>query len=200
MSLGIKKYYLLFSILYFFFQINEIATKSPPKKAICILTPDKNSSVFGNVTFSQSKDYSAIRVDYNIHNIKGVRGFHIHEFPNITGGCDNAGGHYNPANTSHAGPHDLQKHIGDFGNLVANDNLKKIKYTSYYFGTSMFGEYSIVNRTCVLHAGVDDLGYGRNAESKKNGNAGKRLASGILYEYPMTFKKSDNKKKTRWRK
>ena len=37
---------------------------------------------------------------------------------------------------------------------------------------SLFGQFSVVNRAIVVHAGKDDLGLGGNAESLKTGNAG----------------------------
>lgn len=37
-----------------------------------------------------------------------------------------------------------------------------------------------MGRACVVHAKTDDLGRGGDEESKKTGNAGKRLACGII--------------------
>lgn len=178
-----KRYLLLISLIYFSSQIYLINSQSRKKKAVCVLTPDNNSGVNGKVTFSQKSEDSSLRVDFDIRNIQGTHGFHIHEIPNITGGCDKAGGHYNPTNSIHGGPHDKNKHVGDFGNLNANNKRKVIKYTSHYYGSSLFGKNTLIGKTCVLHAGVDDLGKGKNVtESKKNGNSGKKIACGILYE------------------
>ncbi|RCN36284.1 copper/zinc superoxide dismutase [Ancylostoma caninum] len=44
---------------------------------------------------------------------------------------------------------------------------------------SLSGEHSIVGRTVVIHADPDDLGRG-DSESKKTGNAGMRVACGII--------------------
>ena len=41
-------------------------------------------------------------------------------------------------------------------------------------------KYSIVGRMIIIHEDPDDLGKGDNEESKKTGNAGKRLACGII--------------------
>ena len=43
-----------------------------------------------------------------------------------------------------------------------------------------YGEYSVISSSCVCHTKEDDLGEGDNKESLKNGNAGPRLACGVI--------------------
>ena len=44
----------------------------------------------------------------------------------------------------------------------------------------LIGDRSVVGRGIVVHADPDDLGQGNDAESLKTGNAGDRLACGVI--------------------
>ena len=44
----------------------------------------------------------------------------------------------------------------------------------------LYGENSILGRSCVCHAGVDDLGEGGHELSPTTGNAGGRAACGVI--------------------
>ena len=107
----------------------------------------------------------------------GDHGFHIHEFGDMSEGCKSMGGHYNPDNTDHG--NEDSGHVGDLGNVNAgedgvatvNKNAKRV---------DLLGDRSVIGRGLVIHADADDLGQGNDAESLKTGNAGDRLACGII--------------------
>ena len=107
----------------------------------------------------------------------GLHGFHIHEFGDMSDGCKSMGGHYNPDNVNHG---DLkQGHVGDLENVLADDK-GVAKFTIKAPRVDLIGERSVIGRGIVIHEDEDDLGKGGDAESLKTGNAGERLACGVI--------------------
>ncbi len=151
------------------------------KAAICVLIPAKGSEVKGMILFNQASYNAPTKVKGSFENLKqnAKHGFHIHEFGDNTDGCISAGPHYNPFNKTHGGIDDKERHVGDFGNVVTDDTGKG----SFFFENDLIhlsGKYSVVGRTCVLHADEDDLGRGSYPDSKTTGHAGSRIACGII--------------------
>ena len=109
----------------------------------------------------------------------GYHGFHVHQFGNLSQGCKTAGPHWNPEGMTHGGPGKEIRHHGDIGNILADANgVAKLSMTDEKL--MLYGPNSIVGRSCVCHAGVDDLGEGGDEESLKTGNAGGRVSCGVI--------------------
>ncbi len=71
------------------------------------------------------------------------------------------------------------RHVGDLGNVVASkEGIVDIVLKDAHVKLS--GEHSVMGRTVVLHADVDDLGQGGHELSKSTGNAGARIACGVI--------------------
>lgn len=149
-------------------------------EAICVLRNDKDK--FGTIRFSQEKEGAPTKIEVDIAHselAEGEHGFHVHKFGDNTNGCISAGPHFNPANQTHGGPADEVRHVGDLGNISVG--AKGACQTVLTDGqVTLFGDDSVIGRTMVLHAGKDDLGKGGNEESLKTGNAGGRVACGII--------------------
>ncbi|XP_074663136.1 superoxide dismutase [Cu-Zn]-like [Tubulanus polymorphus] len=147
-------------------------------KAICQLAGD--GAVKGCVCFQQEANSDLVKVTGSITGLaRGKHGFHIHEFGDYSNGCVSAGGHFNPFAKEHGAPEDDMRHVGDLGNVLANDDgVVTIDITDKMI--QLVGVNSIIGRSVVVHADVDDLGKGGHELSKTTGNAGGRLACGVI--------------------
>lgn len=151
---------------------------SPPEPirriAEARLSPTDGSEVEGLVTFIQ--ETGGIRVIADVRNlsVNSRHGFHIHE----NGDCSapdasSAGGRFNPTGETHASPMVDKRHVGDLGNLETTDSggAMYVRVDEYL---RFDGESSIIGKSVIVHAGVDDF------VSQPSGNAGPRLACGVI--------------------
>lgn len=134
----------------------------------------------GHVKFEENSDETVITVD--VYGFQpGKHGFHIHEKGSVELGCDSLCAHYNPYNTKHGGRDDDKehRHVGDLGNLeVGQDGTCKMTFRDNL--VKLTGEYSVLNRSIIIHEDEDDLGKGGDEESLKTGNSGKRISCGKI--------------------
>lgn len=144
-----------------------------------------NNSNFckGKVVFIQNNENDIV-IRYTITGLlPGKHGFHIHEKADFSKGCISAGPHFNPFNKKHGPTVHNERHVGDLGNITANQKgIAKGKLLLYKSGIKLYGpdEYSIINRSVMIHSDEDDLGKGDNEESLITGNAGARIACGKI--------------------
>ncbi|NOX37512.1 MAG: superoxide dismutase family protein [Calditrichaeota bacterium] len=142
-------------------------------RAIAVLHPTEGSQVSGVVTFTRVEN--GVQVVADVKGLSpGKHGFHIHEF----GDCSDlqaksAGGHFNPTNMPHGAPDAEQHHIGDLGNLVADENGEAHLERVYSFLT-LEGPNSIIGRAVIVHHGEDDF------TTQPTGGAGARAACGVI--------------------
>lgn len=144
-----------------------------PRSAVAQLNPTQGSNAKGKVSFT--KVDNGIRVVADISGLTpGKHGFHIHE----KGDCSapdatSAGGHFNPYSTPHGAMNADQRHVGDFGNLVADE--KGNAHADFVdVRISFQGLASILGKAVIVHAQPDDL------VSQPSGNAGARVACGVI--------------------
>ena len=100
----------------------------------------------------------------------GPHGFHIHENASCEVGDPKepfkaAGEHWNPTNQPHG------NHAGDFPVLFSNNGLARM-----CFFTDKFKVQDIIGKAVIIHENPDDY------RSQPAGNAGKRLACGVIRE------------------
>jgi superoxide dismutase, Cu-Zn family len=156
--------------------------------AVAVLSPTQGSSVHGTVTFVRTNEVALVKVQLMGFKPNSTHGLHIHE----NGDCtvrdgSSAGGPFNPTSSEHGGPNSPPRRGGDLGNITADS--KGEVYSSFKIGDIAFGtgQDSIIGRGLVVHADRDEL------KSSPDGNAGARLACGIITRDPdkMTYSKAD---------
>ncbi len=117
-----------------------------------------------------------IKVTADVSGLKpgAVHGFHVHEKGECKGpDFKSAGPHFNPGNHSHSGPAAQSKHLGDLGNLVAND--KGIAKTEVLIPKAKeHGLESFIGKAVIIHAKADDL------TTQPAGDSGDRIACGLI--------------------
>ncbi|KAH1195968.1 Superoxide dismutase [Cu-Zn] [Glycine max] len=129
-------------------------------KAVAVL--GSSEGVTGTIFFTQEGN-GPTTVTGSLAGLKpGLHGFHVHALGDTTNGCLSTGAHFNPNNNEHGAPEDENRHAGDLGNIP------------------LTGPNSIIGRAVVVHADSDDLGKGGHELSKTTGNAGGRVACGII--------------------
>lgn len=155
-------------------EVNETSQMPGVEQAVAVVHSTAGNSAEGIVTFTQTEE--GLRVEANISGLdtNGVHGFHIHEFGDCRADdATSAGGHYNPSDMPHAGPMDEERHVGDMGNLIANEN-GVAEYIYLDEKIDLGGVYSVLGLAVVVHAQEDDL------ESQPVGDAGGRIGCGII--------------------
>ncbi|KAL1499327.1 hypothetical protein AB1Y20_011535 [Prymnesium parvum] len=167
-------------------------------EAVCLLEPDADLDekkgrlqprVSGTVHLMQRLGAHTV-ISYRIEGLTpGAHGFHIYEKPDFSRGLESAGQHFNPFGDVHGAPCDLHRHVGDLGNVLANeDGVAVGKFTDPLIMLS--GPHSVIGRAMVVHCDADDLGLGDNSNpaptpingkcSLVTGNAGSQVAWGEI--------------------
>lgn len=159
----------------------EVSQQNGTLYAACKMRPSTSLAedlpkVYGQVLFKQDYPEGKLKALLRFSGFpRGSdpepRAVHIHQYGDLSRGCDSTGGHYNPDGVDHP------NHPGDFGNFVSQQG--KIS-TMIESKATLYGSQSVIGRAVVIHEKVDDLGRGGDAGSLLHGNAGRRLGCCII--------------------
>lgn len=143
------------------------------RSAKAILKPTQGNKAAGVVTF-EALD-GGVRIVADIHGLTpGLHAIHIHEHGDCsTPDASSAGGHFNPKQKKHGSPDDAERHVGDLGNLIADDK-GNAHYERIDNVVELNGENSVVGRAVIVHSAADDF------KTQPTGNAGGRVACGKI--------------------
>jgi len=143
------------------------------ERAAVTITPTEGYETSGTVLFEEIEE--GIKVTVDLAGLSsGEHGFHVHEFGDISSSAGKAaGGHFNPGKHQHAGPTQSQRHMGDLGNLMADESgrVQKVFIDQHL---SLNSDNSIIGRAVIVHAHADDL------SSQPSGAAGPRVGQGVI--------------------
>lgn len=128
----------------------------------------------GQVFFQETD--GGVRIVADVSGLKpnSKHGFHVH----AVGKCDgpdykSAGEHFNPEKTKHGDPMDRKSHVGDLGNLKADD--KGNAHLELGLIEKEPNELKkLVGKSVVIHKNEDDL------ETQPSGDSGGRIACGVI--------------------
>jgi len=136
----------------------------------------------GSVYFMEHKESVDIYINLSGLKKNGLHGFHVHEYGDLSDGCNSACAHFNPYNKTHGCPGMTERHVGDLGN-IKTDLYGNANYVTYDTIIRLSGKCNIIGRMLIIHQDADDCGQGmgdKRAESLKTGNAGKRIACAVI--------------------
>jgi Cu-Zn family superoxide dismutase len=176
-----KKYFMVFTILFFgVFLTSNCAgfgkkeeSGSTIKRAVAIIEPTEGNHIKGTVVFTKTE--KGIKVAAHIEGLTpGLHGFDIHQYGDCRAlDASSAGGHFNPDGNPHGGPNNSKRHVGDLGNLEADEN-GNARYEWVDDLLSFSGKHSIIGRSVIIHSDADDL------TSQPTGSSDGRVACGVI--------------------
>lgn len=148
-----------------------------------------NSNIKGIVLFEEifTENNIIVKVSVDLEGFEPetIHGFHIHEYGDLSRGCDSMCAHFNPYNKTHGGRDEegrenKERHVGDLGNITADTEGKvKTEFTDHLIKLRGF-EANIIGRGLIIHEDEDDCGKGSSPNSKTTGNSGKRIACVVI--------------------
>lgn len=131
-------------------------------------------------TAELTEEDHGVRIKVNAENLpEGPHGFHFHE----VGKCEapdfeSAGGHFNPADSSHGLEHDEGPHAGDLPNIeVGEDGIIDEEFVSETVTLKSGEENSLMQEggtALVIHAEADD------GTTQPSGDSGDRIVCGVI--------------------
>jgi len=139
-----------------------------------------DSKIKGTVHFYENNKNVLIDISLKGFKKNSTHGIHIHEAGDLTDNCTSTYSHFNPYNKNHGGINSKERHVGDLGNIIADENgIINIKFNDNMI--KLRGKKSnIIGRAIVVHEDIDDNGLGGFDDSLTTGHSGARLSCGII--------------------
>ncbi|CAK1552614.1 unnamed protein product [Leptosia nina] len=160
-------------------QIDLAEATIPGLRAIAYLQADQDSGVTGQLIFRQLVPNGPVVIEGNVTGLSaGLHGLHVHQVGSIKDNCQDIGPHFIAYYGRHGGPRDNIRHVGDLGNIKAEEDTLKVKILDHLI--SLAGPRSIVGRSIAITKSEDDYGRASTEDSALTGTSGAVIACGVI--------------------
>lgn len=148
--------------------------EAAPNGAVAVLSPTQGNDAKGRVEITAASP-KGLTLKVRLSGLHpGEHGFHVHTIGDCSApDASSAGGHFNPTEMPHSGRDSVKHHVGDLGNLEADDD-GKVDTRLVFESLQLTGETGILGRALIVHRDPDDF------ETQPSGNAGPRVACGVI--------------------
>ncbi|CAH3887337.1 unnamed protein product [Pieris brassicae] len=148
-------------------------------RAIAYLKADQDSGVTGELVFRQVVPNGPVVIEGNVTGLTaGLHGLHIHQSGAVKENCQDIGPHFIAYYGRHGGPRDNIRHVGDLGNIKAEEEILNVKIIDHLI--SLAGPRSIVGRSIAISKSEDDYGRSSTEDSALTGTSGPAIACGVI--------------------
>lgn len=161
-------------LLLSFLMINYSIAAKKSSEAEADLTSLSNKNINAVVLFKDTSEGLRITAHATGLTPNSTHGFHIHE----VGKCEGpeyktAGDHFNPTKMKHGAPESEKSHMGDMGNLTAND--KGEAHLELVLAKADAKETKeLIGKSVLIHEKADDY------KTQPSGGSGARIACGVI--------------------
>ncbi len=135
-----------------------------------------DTTVNGTVQFTQDGDKVKMTLQITVPKKANQSvALHFHEHADCGDMGKHAGGHWNPTGEPHGKWDEGSFHSGDIGNIDLDSKGEgKIEVSSDRWSIGGDAKKDILNKTIIVHSGVDDY------KSQPSGNSGERIGCGVV--------------------
>lgn len=148
-------------------------------KCVCAIRGDLGG-VVGILRLSQASEDAPTVIQGEIKGLTpGSHAISINVFGDLSDSSTSCAGIFNPFGKNHGAPEDEERMVGDLGNVTADSEGKCIVHKEDKV-VKLIGPHSVIGRSIVVYSGEDDCGRGGHELSLTTGNAGARIASGVI--------------------
>ena len=149
-------------------------------KCVCSLVSESGSSVTGILRLSQASEDGPTLFEGELRGLSpGKHGISVNLSGDLSDGASSCGPIFNPFGKTHGAPDDEERMVGDLGNVFVEET-GKCQVSIQDKVVKLLGPHSVIGRSICVYQSEDDCGRGGHDNSLTTGNAGPRVAAGVI--------------------